>query len=138
MYKRQGPLVARFTSYKKFAATMNEICTQLIPAPELKMYWELLICNNGRAVLPSLIRYMDERRVFLDRWGGATDTPPCPSLLINGVDDPISGEHLAMAYESRVTHPRVVRLDSTGHYPHVESPVKVMAAANAFWRSIGA
>jgi pimeloyl-ACP methyl ester carboxylesterase len=128
-----GPLVAKLTSFKKFANTMDEICTQSLSQQELDIYWHLLMRDNGRKILPALIRYMAERKIHGKRWGKATDNPPCPAILINGVDDPISGGHLVDAYEKRVTHPQTVRLNETGHYPQVEAPEKVLQAANDFW-----
>jgi pimeloyl-ACP methyl ester carboxylesterase len=133
-----GSLVAKLTSYKRFALTMRTICTQPISDNDMQIYWELMVRDNGRAMLPALIRYMAERKTHQARWGAATNYPPCPTLLINGVDDPISGGHLANAYEERVSNANVVRLQHTGHYPQVESPDAVCESAMHFWRNIQA
>ncbi|MFC3094430.1 alpha/beta hydrolase [Alteromonas sediminis] len=129
-----GPLVAKLTSYKKFAGTLQSICTQPIDNADLMLYWDLMTRDGGRAVLPELIKYMQERKVHRLRWGNATNWPPCPVKLINGVDDPISGNHLCDAYETRVANAEVTRLDKVGHYPQVEAPERVLHAAMSFWQ----
>jgi len=129
-----GPVVAKLTSYKKFANTMRSICTQTIDDSDLDIYWQLMVRADGRSVLPELIKYMRERKTHEARWAKATHTPPCRTMLINGVDDPISGEHLCEAYCQRVKHADIARLEKVGHYPQVEAPDQVLYAARTFWQ----
>ena len=45
-----------------------------------------------------------------------------PIRLINGVDDPISGIHMAERYIEIIPNPDVVLLENVAHYPQVEAP----------------
>ena len=73
-----------------------------------------------------LIRYMDERKQYAKRWGGALLNSPIPLRLIDGVEDPISGGHLSDYYEANMPKPDSVRLEGIGHYPQLEAPELVL------------
>ena len=64
-----GPLVVKFFTFEKMEATFRHICARPLPDGEVAGYWALLQHRNGRAVMPRLIRYMEERRRA--RRGGA-------------------------------------------------------------------
>lgn len=68
---------------------------------------------------------MSERKVYYDRWVGILQTTKVPLRLIDGVDDPISGWHLAERYKQLVPDPDVILLENIGHYPNVEAPSAV-------------
>ena len=81
--------------------------------------------------MPQLIGYMTERKRHRERWVGAlvnTSTAEIPIRLINGVDDPVSGRHMAARYAQLVHNADIVLLDHIGHYPHVEAPDAVTRA----------
>ena len=125
-----GPLLAKLTTKKKFAASMQHIFgrgsqpdTVLIDA-----FWSLLQFNDGTRVLPKLIRYMLERRTLRARWVGALQTTTIPLKLIDGAADPISGAHMVERYRELVPNPDVTLLDDIGHYPQCEAPQAVLAA----------
>jgi pimeloyl-ACP methyl ester carboxylesterase len=94
--------------------------------------WRLVCANDGRDVLPQLIGYMAERRLHRERWVGAITRPAMPVRLINGSADPVSGAHMVARYRELVPHPDVVALPGVGHYPQVEAPDAVLAAALPF------
>lgn len=75
--------------------------------------------------MPKLIHYMAERRQFRERWVGALQKTALPMRIIDGVTDPISGEHMVARYEEIVSNPDAVRLEGIGHYPHLEAPNQV-------------
>ena len=116
-----GPLIARLTTYKKFAANMRKICVQPLADTELECMWQLMNFNQGLHVMPSLISYMVERRQHRERWVGALQQSKVPLRLINGLGDPISGEHMVVRYRELITNPDVIELTDVGHYPQVES-----------------
>jgi len=66
-----GPLVVKFFTFEKMEATFRHICARPLPDGEVAGYWALLQHRNGRAVMPRLIRYMEERRRHRERWVGA-------------------------------------------------------------------
>ncbi len=131
-----GGLIARMTRYSRFAATMNQICKRPLGEAELRSMWELMEHNNGRAVLPRLIRYMAERRRLRSRWVGALERSAIPMRLIDGIDDPISGAQLVRRYRELVPRADVVELAGVGHYPQLEAVEEVAAAFREFARQI--
>jgi pimeloyl-ACP methyl ester carboxylesterase len=130
-----GALLIKFYSFTKFKETFKHICVQIMSEGELRIYWELLQHNEGIAVMPKLIRYMQERKEFRSRWVGALEKNRLPMRLINGISDPISGAHMVKRYKHLVDEPDVIELEDVGHYPQVEAPQQVIAAAMAFWQT---
>ena len=130
-----GPLIARLTSYRKFAANMRRICALPLSDEELQGMWQLMNLNEGMQVMPSLISYMVERREHRERWVGAIQQSKVPLRLINGLQDPISGAHMVERYRDLIAAPDVVELADAGHYPQVEAPGRVAAAVLEFLRA---
>ncbi len=129
-----GKWLIKFYSYKKLKRTFASICTKTIPDEELKVYWNLLELNDGMAVMPKLIRYMEERRLHRNRWVTALQQAQGPIRLIDGIEDPISGIHMVERYRYLIDNADVVELAGVGHYPQVEAPQQVLIAALEFWR----
>ena len=78
--------------------------------------------EGGDRLLPRLIRYIEERRLYQERWtAGLVDYPGSMSLLW-GQHDPIAVPLMA----SRLTELRpattVVPLRDVGHWPSIEAP----------------
>ena len=131
---RLGPLVARLTTRDRFIANMRRICAQPLTGEDVDSMWQLLISNEGIAVLPKLIGYMEERRRHRERWVGALQKSPIPMRLINGLDDPVSGAHMVARYRELLPAPDVVELPGIGHYPQIEAPDAVVAGALGYLR----
>jgi pimeloyl-ACP methyl ester carboxylesterase len=130
-----GPLLARLTSYRRFARAMRHICKRPLSDEDVGAMWQLVTENDGRAVMPQLIGYMAERRAHRARWVGALVDAVAPLRLINGLDDPISGAHMVARYRELVPRPDVVELPGVGHYPQLEAPDAVADASLAFLTS---
>jgi pimeloyl-ACP methyl ester carboxylesterase len=130
-----GPLFARFLSFGRFAATMNRICAVALPPAELEAMWTLMIRDGGARVMPRLLGYMAERRLHRERWVGALCRTQIPLRLAVGMDDPISGAHMARRYREIVPRADVVELAGVGHYPQLEAPAQVCQAALGFLRA---
>jgi pimeloyl-ACP methyl ester carboxylesterase len=128
-----GGLIARLASFRKFVASFDDICMRQLPVEDLRTHWELLVRANGRKIMPRLIRYMDQRVRYRARWVGALVNAKVPLRLVNGLDDPISGGHMADRYEELVPNADIVGLQSIGHYPQNESPSGVIDAVLEFW-----
>lgn len=129
-----GSLLIKLYSFTKFKKTFEYICAQPISDNELNIYWQLLQHNDGSVVMPKLIRYMQERREFRERWVGALEKNSSPMRLIDGIADPISGAHMVERYEQLIAQPDVVKLQGVGHYPQIEAPQQVISAALNFWQ----
>ena len=52
-----------------------------------------------------------------------------PILLIDGMEDPISGAHMVARFRELVPAAPVVELAGVGHYPQIEAPAAVLEAA---------
>lgn len=129
-----GPLLAKVSSYRTFAATMRRIWGNRPPSDaELRGMWQLVTAHGGMAVMPKLIGYMAERRRHRARWVGALVGAALPIRLIDGLDDPISGAHMVARYRELVPRPDVVELAGVGHYPQLEAPEAVVAAVLEFF-----
>ncbi len=90
--------------------------------------WKLTSENNGILMLPRLIKYINERKVYRERWVKPMTNVVVPLRLINGIEDPISGKHAADRFAELVPHADIVLLKNCGHYPHVETPKEVLKA----------
>jgi pimeloyl-ACP methyl ester carboxylesterase len=127
-----GPLIARVSSFRVFAATMNRIWgKQPAREDELRAMWQLVSESDGTAVLPKLLGYLAERKLHRERWAGALIDPPAPVRFINGVVDPIAGASMVARYRELVPQADIVELADVGHYPQVEAPDAVLAAVLA-------
>ncbi|BBM85184.1 alpha/beta fold hydrolase [Candidatus Uabimicrobium amorphum] len=134
---RCGVIIKEFLNFRSFARSFCRIFGKNTQPThrELKIFWELISHNKGHKVAHKLIRYMEERKKFRDRWVGALISADVPLQLINGVDDPVSGRHMAERYKELVTKENVVLLENIGHYPQVESAPEVFAEFLSFIKS---
>jgi pimeloyl-ACP methyl ester carboxylesterase len=97
--------------------------------------WQLIEHNNGRRVLPKLLSYIDERSKHDKRWTASMISSVVPMYFINGVHDPISGQHMLDHYINIIPRPRTTALDA-GHYPQLEAPEKVLCLYRIFLTEI--
>ena len=128
-----GPLIARFMGKRQLRSGFKKIFGAVTPPKpeEIDALWYLLGINHGRQVLPSLLRYIDERNEHRQRWVNAMQTTSTPLRFINGVQDPISGRHMLLRYQQLIDKADCVELDC-GHYPQLEMPDEVLNAWLAF------
>jgi len=131
-----GPLVTPLISERTFGRTFSRVFgAETKPTPiELHDFWRLIAENGGQRAIPSLLRYLDERRRHRERWVGALVHTRVPLRLINGSEDPVSGAHMAQRYAELVPNPDVVAMPGIGHYPQVEAPDRTLAAFLDFHR----
>jgi len=130
---RLGPLVARLSSYPRFAKSMRSICSVQLSDEHLQLHWQTLIRADGRAVMPKIIQYIRERRQFRARWVGALQQAAIPLCLVNGVEDPISGASIVRRWRELLPDHRVVELNAVGHYPQWERPARVLVEVQEFF-----
>ena len=123
-----GPLIAKLSSYRRFAASMRRICVRPPADPELREHWELLARDGGKQVIPKLLRYITERKAHRERWVGALRASDVPIALIDGIDDPVSGRDIVSRWRELLPLRPVIELDGVGHYPQIEAPERVLSA----------
>lgn len=130
-----GPLIVRLSGPQHFDRGMRNVFGPQTPPSraELDAFWSLLLHDDGRAALPSLIGYMEQRRVHRARWVSALLDTRVKLRVINGVLDPVSGEHMLQRLLMLKPDADVVRLN-VGHYPQIEAADQVLAAWLAFAR----
>ena len=123
-----GFLVGRLFNRAKLGKNFKNIFgpnTQPTEA-ELDDFWTLVGGNGGRYVFHLLIRYMAERLQYRERWVGALQDAKISLCFINGVADPISGQHMVDRYRELIPNPQVVELKDIGHFPLIEAPEEVL------------
>lgn len=136
---RFGPLVSRLSGPRRFKTSLASVFgpdTQPSDA-ELTQFYALMERGGGKRALAELIAYMAERREQRGRWVGALLKTPVPLRMINGVHDPVSGEHLVDRMEQLRPGIDTVRLP-VGHYPQVEAPEAVLEAFLEFTSRVDA
>lgn len=126
---RLGPLIARLTSARAFAGNMRRLWgSHPLPDAELRQLWQAVARGRGTRVMPGLIGYMAERRRHRARWVGALEALDAPLSIIIGLDDPISGAHMAAGCRELFPQAKIIDLPGVGHYPQLEAPQQVLAA----------
>ena len=96
---------------------------------QLDDYLTLFKHNNGKRIAHRLIRYMTERAKYRERWLPPLQQMTQPFRFINGLADPVSGEHLVRRFRELVPDQKdIVELPGIGHFPHLECPDEVLTA----------
>lgn len=124
-----GPLISKLTSKSKFSASFSSTFAKNTKPTqeELDTFWELIQFNEGLSNFHLLIRYMEERKQYRERWVGALKRAQIPMAVINGSDDPVSGNHMVDRYIEVVGEPNyLARLKGVGHYPQMEAADQVL------------
>ncbi len=125
-----GKFLAPIMSENTLRKNMTNVFSKEHPPSEsfIKETWKLICHDDGKSMIPRLIRYMKERSTFRERWVEPLERNIIPLRLINGIQDPISGGHAADRFEELIPNADIVRLKNAGHYPQVETPDQVLEA----------
>ena len=123
-----GSVLKYFMGRNTLAKNFKKIFGQDTQASEEEIddFWNAIAYNSGKDVIPNVIQYLKERKVYKIRWREAIQNTNIPKRLINGGADPISGKHMAMFYKENIPKADVVILDKIGHYPQTEAPDEVL------------
>lgn len=129
-----GKFISPFFTKKKLAQNFARIFgSNTQPSQEdIDQFWALITHNNGKRIFHLLIRYMAERSQYRSRWVNALQHTKVPLRLINGVEDPISGQHMVDRYRQLIPKADVVELSAIGHFPLIEAPMDVLKHYLAF------
>ena len=125
-----GGLVVKLMKQRTFEKSMTRVFSKAHPPSQefLDETWRLTAEDGGLAMIPRLIRYMAERVKNRERWVTPLVDQVVPMRLIDGVEDPISGQHMADRFAEVVPDADIAYLQNSGHYPHVETPREVLKA----------
>ena len=119
-----GPLVALLTGKDRLIGNLRPLFgpdTQPTAA-EADALWDIAVGINGKQSFARRIRYMQDRLDNEERWVGALKQTNVRMMMINGLTDPISGEHVCDVLETEIPRMKIVRLDNIGHFPPLEAP----------------
>lgn len=129
-----GPTVAQLASFSTLKRNFTRIIATkgALEDHDLRTIWELIEREDGRARLPQISRYLDERRKFWHRWIGALTRLEFPTLVLWGDQDPVARNVIAEALAGEIPGARLQWLTGVGHYPMVEVPDRYGAAVLGF------
>ena len=133
-----GFLIAKLTNKNRFYKSLSAVFApdkQPTPA-QLEQFWQLASHNNGVAQFHQLIGFINERKKHRSRWLYALQKCPAPLRLINGLLDPISGQHMVERYQQLIDNADIVALPDASHYPQVEVPEQVLHGFYQFQENI--
>lgn len=129
-----GPVFARLAQKRIFLAQVRRLFgdPRGVSDEELDAMWEGMVRDGGRARLPALAGYMNERVRFAERWNGPLTRLDRPAHVLWGRRDPVAvaaiGERLAREIPGATT----TWLDDLGHYPMLEAPARWAEEAAVF------
>lgn len=120
--KTLAPIVSKFARQQLFIRNMKNIWYDKSKADiaELKEMWQQMICKNGRAVLPQLTQYINERHKYWHRWIGALQQTETPVNILWATEDPVAVVEMAHTLHSEIPNNKLQLLEKLGHYPMVE------------------
>jgi pimeloyl-ACP methyl ester carboxylesterase len=98
---------------------------------ELDAHVALILREEGDALLPRLIRYIEDRRARESRYTGAIEDHPSALTIVWGDQDPIAVVAMAHRLAARRPDARLDLLEGVGHYPMLEAPDRFAAAVVA-------
>lgn len=129
-----GPILSRIMPKQRMLDGLAEVFGKNTrPSGEfLNSLWPGIVGANGRGALARRIRYMAERKENAERWVGALKSARLPLMLINGLEDPVSGAHAADGFEKLVPKAKLARLPGIGHFPLIEAPDTVAELVEKF------
>jgi pimeloyl-ACP methyl ester carboxylesterase len=125
-----SPLLTRRSLRKSFDEIFGDTKAD---EKEIDGFYRLFARDSGRRNLHRLIHYMSDRLRFRERWVAALKEACCPIGLINGSEDPVSGDHMVQRFEELIGSQHFIyRMPGVGHYPQVEDHLTVLDAYAKF------
>jgi pimeloyl-ACP methyl ester carboxylesterase len=128
--KRFGDLASRQSRPWLFRRNIRKVFADpsFLSDEELEAMWIQLIGGNGRAVLPAVTRYIDERYKLWHRWIGALRNTDLPVHIVWARQDPVAVEKMAHVLHEEIANSDLQLLDGVGHFPMIEASDRWCAA----------
>ena len=125
----QGPQVSAAVTEELLAAALDSSYGEGYDgSADSHDIWRSMERDDGVRLMHKLIAYMADRRRHEQRWVGALQDTDVPLSFVWGMQDPISGAHMAERIRERLPDAPFVALDDVGHWPPLEAPERVVAA----------
>ena len=133
---RYGETLAKLSRPSLFKRNIRNVFADksFLSDEELDAMWSQMIGGNGRAVLPAVTRYIDERYKLWHRWIGALRTTDLPVHIVWARQDPVAVEEMAHVLHGEITNSDLQLLDGVGHFPMIESAERWSEAVLALGR----
>lgn len=130
-----GPMVALLSTSGFFKARIRSTLAhpESLPETELNLMWESILYKGGKARMPQLASYLDERQRFRERWIGPLTRLNVPAHILWGRRDPIALPAVARQLASEIPDARLTWLEELGHYPMLEDPERWSQGALSFF-----
>ena len=90
--------------------------------------WSLITHNGGHHIGHRLVRYMDEREIYAERWHGAIRDWARPLRFAWGMLDPVATPDVLGGLRELRPGAEVKEFADLGHYPQLEDPPRLTAA----------
>jgi pimeloyl-ACP methyl ester carboxylesterase len=137
---RLGPIFARVSNQAVFNLQIRRILGDpgAVSQAELDAMWEGVERDGGRARLPAISSYLDERVRFRSRWIGALTRLDLPTHILWARRDPVAVPAIAEMLAGEIPGAELSWLEDLGHYPMLEDPDRWTLAARAFLDAGGA
>jgi len=129
-----GFLLAALTTRRLFERGLAEVFgPRTQPSPdELAGFWTCATEGGGPRNFHHIIRYIEERKLYRERWVRPIVERDVPMCFINGSRDPVSGAHVVAKVKELVPGAEIHELPEIGHYPQTEAPGEVLRTYTAF------
>jgi pimeloyl-ACP methyl ester carboxylesterase len=101
---------------------------------ELDEMWKIMNYQSGQKLSHKLLHYIQERKDNREKFVSPLLSGSIPFLLVNGSDDPVSGEHVVKRYVELTRKDNYVSLPDIGHYPQIETDAKVSEIISNFYK----
>jgi pimeloyl-ACP methyl ester carboxylesterase len=93
--------------------------------------WRATSRAGGERIAHLLIGYLTDRERHRERWTSALEQTDVPLAFAWGMLDPISGAHMAERIRERLPAAPFEAMPEVAHWPPLEAPERVLAAARA-------
>lgn len=124
-----GALLSRVTNEKLFSASLSKVFSSRHPlgTDEAGQHWQAVKRHGGNLIHHRLIHYIGDRQLHHARWEHALEEAEVPTSFLWGMEDPVSGRHVAEHLRRRMPGVNLHALENVGHYPQLEVPGEVAA-----------
>lgn len=125
----------KLSSRTLFGAQIKRILGRPLPASDLDDMWCQMQHKDGLRRLPQIVKYLDERKRFWNRWVGALTRVDFPTLVLWGPEDTVAVMAIGERLAAEIPGASLQRLEGLGHYPQLEDARRTGDALAEFLRS---
>lgn len=133
-----GKYIAKWITKNMFQKAFLEVFgDNTRPAAfELEEMWKIMGYQDGNHISYKLLHYIQDRQDNRTRYVEPLVNGSIPYILVNGSDDPVSGEHVVQRYIELTGKDQYFRLSGIGHYPQTEADGAVSEIIQNFMEKI--